>query len=81
MIEDDPFYYVGPRKRQIGYVAAELAALDHGPFRYRVRAIPATIDMYFSYAVKPVETFYYLTWTGFLSEWKRENCGKEKRWV
>lgn len=79
MSENDPFYYVGPRKRQRGYVAAELEILTNSPFRYRVMAIPATINSYFSYAVNPVETFYYLTWTGFLSEWKRKSRGKEAR--
>lgn len=73
---NDPFYYAGPRKRLRGYVAVELEIRFRGPFRYRVRAMPATIDGYFSYAVNPVETFYYLTWTGFLDDWKRNRKDK-----
>lgn len=75
--ENDPFYYAGPRKWQRGYVAIELEILNRGPFRYRVRAVPKAYLGYLGpLSSLPVETFYYLTWTGFLDDWKRNRKDK-----
>lgn len=65
--ENDPFYYAGPRPNRRGYFAISLETLTSGPFRFKVEA--AKPRMIFG---PPVETFYYSTWVGFLSDWKRK---------
>lgn len=72
--ENDPFYYAGLRPDRRGYFALSLETLESGPFRFKVEAVPPKYAGFFDV---PVETFYYSTWVGFLSDWKRKrrSCG------
>ena len=73
--ENDPFYYAGPRPNRRGYFAISLETLASGPFRFKVEAVPPKYaGFYYSRLIFdiPVETFYYSTWVGFLSDWKRK---------
>lgn len=70
----DPLRYVGDKKWQRGYIAVSVDIPDHGPFQYRVLATPERYMAPGGFFPRniPVETFYYLTFVGFASEWKRE---------
>jgi hypothetical protein len=41
--------------------------LDHGPFKYRVECF----DPGCSIRKPRIETMFYITWVGFLADWKR----------
>lgn len=80
MAENDPFYYTGPRSGRKGYVAVSLEILGDGPFKVKVAAVSPSYVGYFHWSrifKAPIETFYYLTWTGFLSEWKRRSMVRD----
>ena len=73
--EIDVFRYSGERKQYKGWVATSLERLDKGPFKYKVKARdPDSFYCFVDPTRSPNQTsvtMYYITWTGFLSDWKR----------
>ena len=68
MDEHDVFHYCGDDPSAKGMVASSLEIRNH-PLKYKVEAFMPDVLPILQRATK--KTFYYITWTGFLSEWKR----------
>ncbi len=64
------FRYCGECEKYRGWVASNLEYLDHGPFKYKVECF----DLKSKWCDRKIKTMFYITWVGFLAEWKRERA-------
>lgn len=62
------FRYCGECEKYRGWVAYNLECLDHGPFKYKVDCFDPKLR---SANHGKTKTMFYITWVGFLADWKR----------